>query len=51
MQTYTQMAWLNEQATRDRHTSQAEHKHWGRAIVGAFAILAVVIFSAALLSN
>ncbi len=51
MQTFTQMAWLNEQTMRDQNTSPAKHKHWGRAIVGAFAILAVVVFSAALLSN
>lgn len=51
MQTYTQMAWLNEQIKRDHNASQAERKTWGRAIAGAFAILLVVVFSAALISN
>ena len=51
MQAYTNMAWLNEQNKLD-HQSRAQHvRHWGRALFGAFALLLVVVGSAAWLSN
>lgn len=50
MQAYTQMVWLND-PTANR---QAEHgqqtPHLWRALAGAFALVLVVIFSAALLA-
>jgi hypothetical protein len=50
MQAYTHMVWLNDPVTDD---TDQEHsaRHWGRALVGAFALVVVVVFSAALLSN
>jgi hypothetical protein len=51
MQAYTHMIWLHDPAPRVR---QSEQDHdagsWGRALVGAFALVLVVVFSAALLS-
>ena len=53
MQAYTHMVWLNDPPPADQET---ENNHgarpWGRALVGAFAaLMVVVVFSAALLSN
>jgi hypothetical protein len=51
MQAYTNMAWLNEQNKLD-HGSRVQHvRHWARALFGAFALLLVVVGSAAWLSN
>lgn len=50
MQAYTHMIWLNEQTSSDE--TKARHSHsWIGALAGAFALLLVVVFSAALLSN
>jgi len=50
MQAYTQMVWLNDES--DKQTGTGEHaRHWGRAIAGAFALILLVVFSAALLSR
>lgn len=52
MQAYTHMVWLNDPAPSG---SQSEKDHgarrWGRALAGAFALVLVVVFSAALVSN
>ena len=52
MQAYTHMVWLNEPAALDHEEDKDQHsRHWGRALVGAFALLLVVIVSATILSN
>ena len=51
MQAYTNMAWLDEQNRLNRESAAGNVRHWGRALFGAFALLLVVIGSAALLSN
>ena len=52
MQAYTQMIWLHDQPPHDQQPEQEQHTlHWGRALAGAFALLLVVVFSAALLSQ
>ncbi len=48
MQAYTHMVWLNDPV--DQQTEQSRQAHWGRALAGAFALLLVVVFSAAILS-
>jgi hypothetical protein len=36
----------------DQQTKTDQHsRHWGRALAGAFALVLVVVFSAALLSS
>ena len=51
MQAYTHMVWLNEQVTNDDETERSQHSHsWIGALAGAFALVLVVVFSAALLS-
>jgi hypothetical protein len=50
MQSYTNMAWLNENKLNQDPT--ANHvRHWGRALFGAFAFLLLVVGSAAWLSR
>ena len=50
MQAYTHMVWL--QSPSDQQTITDQHsRHWGRALAGAFALVLVVVFSAALLSS
>ena len=50
MQAYTHMAWLSDSTSNhDAEQSQQAHR-WGRALAGAFALVLVVVFSAALLS-
>ncbi len=52
MQAYTHMVWLNSPITLDHETKSDEHpRHWVRALAGAFAVVLVVVFSAALLSD
>lgn len=52
MQAYTHMIWLNEQVSSDRETETNRHTHnWIGALAGAFALVLVVVLSAALLSN
>ena len=51
MQAYTHMIWLNEPASSDREPESDQHSHnWIGALAGAFALVLVVVFSAALLS-
>ena len=52
MQAYTQMAWLHSPISLDQQTETDQHpRHYGRALAGAFALVLVVVFSAALLAN
>jgi hypothetical protein len=51
MQAYTNMAWLDEQNQLDRQPGASNVRHWGRALFGAFALLLIVVGSAAWLSN
>jgi len=51
MQAYTHMVWLNDPAPLDDTDKDHGARHWGRALVGAFALVVVVVFSAAVLSN
>jgi hypothetical protein len=52
MQSYTNMPWLSSPAPWDQHTDSNQHpRHWGRALAGAFALVLVVVFSAAWLSS
>ena len=52
MQSYTHMVWLNDPLPGN---DDAEKNHgalrWGRALAGAFALMLVVAFSAAVLVN
>lgn len=51
MQAYTHMVWLNEQVSSDGENETNKHSHnWIGALAGAFALVLVVVFSAALLS-
>ena len=51
MQAYTHMVWLNDLPPSDRQSGQDhDGRPWLRALVGAFALVLVVVFSAALLS-
>ena len=52
MQAYTHMVWLNDPPTTEEETDK-DHaaRGWGRALVGAFALVLVVVFSAAIVSN
>jgi hypothetical protein len=52
MQAYTHMVWLNTPAPLPEDKDLNQHqRHWGRALAGAFALILVVVFSAALLSR
>jgi hypothetical protein len=52
MQAYTHMIWLNSPMTSDEQTDSGQHpRYWLRALAGAFALVLVVVCSAALLSN
>ena len=52
MQAYTHMVWLHSPGSLDQQTKTDQHpRHWGRALAGAFALVLVVVFSAALLSS
>lgn len=51
MQAYTHMVWLNEPGSDYETERDQRARHWGRALAGAFALVLVVVFSAALLSN
>ena len=50
MQAYTNMAWLNENKLDHEPTSRNVIR-WGRALFGAFALLLLVVGSAAWFSN
>ena len=50
MQAYTHMVWLNSPMTLDQQTDKAQHQRSrGRALAGAFALLLLVVVSAAVL--
>jgi hypothetical protein len=52
MQAFTHMVWLQERAALGHGADKNQHsRHWGRALVAAFALVLVVVFSATLLSN
>jgi hypothetical protein len=52
MQAYTHMIWLNTPMNADQQTDSGQHpRYWIRALAGAFALVLVVVFSAALLTN
>ena len=51
MQAYTHMVWLNTPAPLPEEKDLDQQPHWGRALAGAFALVLVVVFSAALLSR
>ena len=51
MQAYTHMVWLNDPPPQDETENGEGARRWGRALVGAFALVLVVVFSAAVLSN
>ena len=50
MQAYTHMVWLNDPLP-DEAEKHHDARGWRRALAGAFALMLVVVFSAALLSN
>ena len=51
MQTFTHMAWLHSAMPLDQQTKPDHPRYWLRAVAGAFALVLVVVVSAALLSN
>ena len=51
MQAYTHMVWLNDPLPGEESEKNHATRGWGRALAGAFALMLVVVFSAALLSN
>jgi hypothetical protein len=52
MQAYTHMVWLHSPTSSEPETGKGQHPRiWVRALAGAFALVLVVVFSAALLSN
>ena len=52
MQAYTHMVWLNGPVPLDQQTEKEQHsRYWGRALAGAFALVLLVVVSAAVLSN
>jgi len=48
MQAYTHMVWLHD-PTPSEHAGEEDQnrRQWGRALAGAFALVLVVVFSAA----
>ena len=51
MQAYTHMVWLNTPIPSDQANNNQHRRSWAGALVGAFALVLVVVFSAALLSK
>ena len=50
MQAYTHMVWLNGPIQFDQQTDKEQHPQpWGRALAGAFALVLLVVVSAAVL--
>jgi hypothetical protein len=50
MQAYTHMAWLHSPLPLDQDAKTDQHRrHYAGALAGAFALVLVVVFSAALL--
>ena len=50
MQSHTHMAWLHSPIQLDQTKTDQHPRQYGRALAGAFALVLVVVFSAALLS-
>ena len=52
MQAYTHMVWLHGPMPFGQHKKTDQHpRHYGRALAGAFVLVLVVVFSAALLAS
>ena len=52
MQAYTQVVWLRDPVPSNSETENDHNKRpWLRAVAGAFALVLVVAFSAAVLSS
>jgi len=52
MQAYTHMPWLHTPVPLDQQTKSDRHpQYWVSALAGAFALVLVVVLSAALLSR
>ena len=51
MQAYTHMVWLNDPSCERAAEKDQEARQWRRAIIGAFALVLVVVFSAAYFSG
>ena len=51
MQAYTHMVWLNTPAPSDDTEKNQHSRNWIPALAGAFALVLVIVFSAALWSN
>ena len=51
MQAFTHMVWLNEQVASDGEADKPNSRPWIGALADAFALVLVLVFSAALLSN
>jgi hypothetical protein len=49
MQAYTHMVWLNSPVQLDQETENEQPSGWGRALAGAFALVLLVVVSAAVL--
>lgn len=50
MQAYTHMVWLNDPPPNGQSGQDHDTRSWRRALVGAFALVLIVVFSAALLA-
>lgn len=50
MQSYTHMVWLNDSLQSEQDAARNQARHWRRALAGAFALVLVVVFSAALIN-
>ena len=51
MQAFTHMVWLNEPVASDREKADKPNSRPWVALAGAFGLVLVLVFSAALLSN
>ena len=51
MQAYTHMAWLHTPIATDETKTDQHRRHYAGALAGAFALVLVVVFSAALLAS
>jgi hypothetical protein len=51
MQAYTHMAWLHSPIRTDQQKTDQHPRHYAGALAGAFALVLVVVFSAALLAG
>lgn len=52
MQAYTHMVWLNAATPSEHDADKKQHpRHWRRALAGAFAVVLLVVLSAAVLTG